>query len=138
MAKLIPTLSVDGWIDEPGKVADYILTSFMTANQSSSYVARKRNTTLQYLLKVYMNDIVNLELMLKETLKRKLDLVYTNPVDVSVSIRPDPDKPDQYSIHFLAIVREGLTEVTVGKLVQYKGSKIIKIKDINNGVIIDG
>lgn len=135
MAKLIPTLNSDGWINEPGKVADYILSCFMTANQSSSYAARRNNTTLQYLLKIYMNDIVNLELALKEALQKKLSKVYTQPVDVSVTITPDSNKPDQYNINFLAIIRDGLTETTVGKVVQFKGANIIKIMNLNNGVI---
>lgn len=130
----LPTLGTDGWITSLESKADYILSTFLTTNRSMSTLHRTQNTSLQYLLKEYANDMLNLEISLRDVLTTKLQTVFGQSAQAVVNIVPViPENPDAYSIQFTGIVTDGSKEYTVGKLVQFQNSHIVNIANINNG-----
>ncbi|BEG72698.1 hypothetical protein [Pseudomonas phage PA1C] len=134
MTVSLPTLGTDGWITSMESKADYIISTFLTTNRSMSTLHRTQNTSLQYLLKEYANDILNLEIQLRDVLTNKLRTVFGESAQALVSIVPaSPDNPDAFSIQFTGIVTDGTKEYTVGKLVQFQNSHIVNIANINNG-----
>ena len=135
MTTAIPTLGTDGWITAMESTADYIISTFLATNRSMSTLHRTQNTSLQYLLKQYANDPLNLEIALRDVLSVKLQAVFGESAQALVSVTPiDPEtNPDAFSIQFTGIVTDGLKEYTVGKLVQFQNSRIINIAAINNG-----
>lgn len=134
MAKFIPTLGTDGWINEPEKVADYIMSCFLTANKSQSNILRSHSDTFQSLLAEFTNDIYGLEVRLQDVLTRKLLNAFDQGSHAVVKITALEDKPDQFTINFTGVIQSDGKEYTVGKLVKTEKSKIVQI----NGVNIDG
>lgn len=134
MAISIPTLGTDGWIAQIESLADYIISCFLATNRSQSTLHRNQNTSMQYLLKEYANDPVGLETELRNELTTKLQTTFGESAQALVEVVPvSTETPDQFSIRFTGIITDGTREYTVGKLVQYQNSRIVKIADINNG-----
>lgn len=134
MAKSIPTLGTDGWISQIESLADYIISCFLATNRSQSTLHRTQNTSMQYLLKEYANDMNGLETALRTELTTKLQTAFGDNAQALVEVvQMSEETPDQFSIRFTGIVSDGVREYTVGKLVQYQNSRIVKIANINNG-----
>lgn len=133
MSKFIPTLGVAGWINEPEKVADYILSCFLTTDKSQSNIFRQHSDSFQSLLAEFTNDVYGLERRLQDVLSTKLKKTFELGTTVNVRVESLPDKPDQFTINLEAIVVSEGKEYLVGKLVKTEKSKIVQINDINIG-----
>lgn len=131
MNKFIPTLGLDGWVNEPEKVADYIISCFLTTNKSQSNLFRNKSDSFQYLLAEFTNDIPGLERRLEELLTEKLRKSFTEQAYAIVKIEPIEGKPDQYIINFEGYIYSDGKEHIVGKVVQTDKSRVIKINEIN-------
>lgn len=134
MSVSLPTLGTSGWVKDVATKADYVLSCFLSTNRSQSVLHREENTSLQYLLKKFANDMVGLETELLRVLNNKLQVAFGESARAIVEIIPIEDKPDQFSIRFLGIVYDDKhKEYTVAKLVQFQDSRILNIANINNG-----
>lgn len=132
--KFIPTMSTKGWIDHPEDKADYIIACFMESNQSMTVTHRVQNVTLQYLLKVYANRMLDLESKLQDVLDEKLKAAFNAQSYANVTVVAAPEEPSKFTINFTGyIVTEDKT-FTVGWMVQFQNSRVLQIARINNGV----
>lgn len=131
MAKFIPTLGTDGWISEPEKVVDYLLSSFLTVNKSQSNLFPNRSDSFQSLLAEHTDNVYGLQVRLQEVLTAKLVASFDDRAVAEVTVVPLPDKPDQYTINFLGKVFVEDREYLVGKLVKTENSKLLEINEVN-------
>lgn len=132
--KFIPTMGIKGWISHPEDKADYIIACFMEANYSMSVIHRDQNISLQYLLKEYANRMYDLEARLQTELDAKLKASFNEQSYSNVTVAEDPQKPGQFTIDFTGFVVTDNKTYTVGWMVQFVDSRVLKIAKINNGV----
>lgn len=131
---MIPTMQAVGWVNDLANAADAILAAFLTTNTSMSSLHREQNISMQYILKRTAGDMLNLEDQLQTHLQTKLQTIFGQNATAQVDIDPLDGKPDQFNIKFTGTVFdvEGRA-YTVGKLVNFVDSKVVRITDINNG-----
>lgn len=132
--KFIPTMGIKGWIDNPEDKADYIIACFMEANTSMTVLHRDQNKSLQWMLKEYANRMLELETALQDELDQKLKLAFNEQSYASVSVTADPTDPSKYTIDFTGFVVSDSKTYTVGWMVQFENSRVLKIARLNNGV----
>jgi len=132
--KYIPTMGLKGWIDHPEDKADYIIACFMESNHSMTVTHRDQNITLQYLLKIYANRMLDLETKLQDELDAKLKAAFNADSYANVTVVEDAEKPSQYTINFTGYVVTDSKTFTVGWMVQFQDSRVLKIAKLNNGV----
>jgi len=130
----IPTMGIKGWIDHPEDKADYIISCFMESNQSMTVLHRDQNITLQYLLKVYANRMLDLEEKLQEVLDAKLKASFNERSSAHVTLDADLEDSSKYTINFTGYVVTEEKTFTIGWLVQFQNASILKIAKINNGI----
>lgn len=130
----IPTMGIKGWINHPEDKADYIIACFMEANQSTTVSHRDQNITLQYLLKVYANRMLELEDKLQDVLDDMLKTTFNQQSSANVTVDADAADPSKFTINFTGNVITDEKVFTVGWLVQFQNSNVLKIARINNGV----
>lgn len=135
MPKFLPTLSVDGWINDFAGTADYLLSCYIATETSDSVLHIEQNTSMQYTLKTKAGDMLGLEQQMAEDLQTKFQSVYGNTAEAIVEVTADdPTKPDQYSISFTGTVYDDVGRpYTVGKLVYVEEGRVVRIAKINNG-----
>lgn len=131
--KFIPTMSIKGWIQNPEDKADYIIACFMEANYSMTVAHRDQNISLQYLLKEYANRMYDLESRLQDELDAKLKSTFNERSYANVTITESEEKPGQHTIDFTGFVVTEEKTFTVGWMVQFVDSRVLKIAKINNG-----
>ncbi|WDS62375.1 hypothetical protein [Pseudomonas phage D6] len=132
--KYIPTMGLKGWIDHPEDKADYIIACFMESNYSMTVSHRDQNISLQYLLKEYANRMLDLETRLQKELDDKLKAAFNADSYANVTVIEDTDKPSQFTINFTGYVVTDSKTFTVGWMVQFQDSRVLKIAKLNNGV----
>ncbi len=134
MALSIPSMSITGWVSDIAANADYMLACYITANVYDSVLHREQNTTMQYTLKEFANNMQAIEERMHDDLLAKFQTVFGNTAEVTVEVdAEDTDKPDQYTIRFTGTVYDGSLAYVVGRLVQYENGRVVKIAKINNG-----
>jgi len=127
-------MGLKGWIDHPEDKADYIIACFMESNHSMTVTHRDQNITLQYLLKIYANRMLDLETKLQDELDAKLKAAFNADSYANVTVVEDAEKPSQYTINFTGYVVTDSKTFTVGWMVQFQDSRVLKIAKLNNGV----
>ncbi|QBJ02593.1 hypothetical protein MZD04_gp064 [Pseudomonas phage Psa21] len=132
--KFIPTMSIKGWIDHPEDKADYVIACFMESNHSMTVSHREQNVTLQFLLKKFANRMLDLETALQDVLDAKLKAAFNANSYANVDVRADETNPSQFTINFTGYVVTDDKTFTVGWMVQFQDSRVLKIAKINNGV----
>lgn len=134
MVKMIPTMQAVGWVNDLANTADAIMAAFLTTNTSMSALHREQNISMQYILKRTAGNMINLQDQLHTTLQNKLQVVFGENATAQVDIDPLDGKPDQFNIKFTGTVYDDTGRAyTVGKLVYFVDSKVVRISDINNG-----
>lgn len=132
--KFIPTMSVKGWIDHPEDKADYVIACFLETNYSMTVVHRDQNESLQHLLQQHANHMYDLEQILQDKLDAKLKASFNQQSYSVVTVNESTEKPGQFTIEFTGYVVTDSKTYTVGWMVQFQDSRVMKIAKINNGV----
>lgn len=134
MPTYIPTMSTIGWIGTPHEKAAYMIATFIAANYSQSTAMYGKITTLQYLVKKYAQRLSDLENELRILFEAKVTATFPNSATSQVFVRQtNEDNPSIYSISLSCEITENGRTYTIGKLVQFNGSVMVKISDIANG-----
>jgi hypothetical protein len=130
----VPSLSLSGWVNSGSAKADYLLSWFFATNYSQSNVFRGRLSSLQYLIFRYGQTPDALVTQIQSVLTTYLSRVY--PEGVYVSVTHDANTPanptDLYTVQLVMEVQEGGVTKSMGKLINYDGSKIVSIITTNN------
>lgn len=134
MATLIPTMSLIGWTGTPHEKAAYMIGCFLAANYSQSTALYGKITTLQYLVKKHANRLSDLETELRTVFQEKVNAVFPDTAISNVVVEQvDENNPAVFSIRLSCDITENGRTYTIGKLVQYNNSIMVKISDYVNG-----
>ena len=134
MTTYIPTMSTIGWTGIPHEKAAYMIACFIAANYSQSTVLHGKITTLQYLVKKYANRLNELENELQATFEAKVNATFPGAGEAKVQVRQtSEDNPAIFTITLQCEIVENGRTYTIGKLVQFNNSVMIKISEIANG-----
>lgn len=134
MPTYIPTMSMMGWTGTPHEKAAYMIGTFIAANYSQSIALYGKITTLQYLVKKYSQRLNELENELRTLFEEKVTATFPGTASSQVYVQQtDVDNPAIYSIKLICEISENGRSYTIGKLVQFNGSVMVKISDIANG-----
>lgn len=134
MPTYIPTMSMIGWTATPHEKAAYMVSTFIAANYSQSIALYGKITTLQYLVKKYSQRLNELENELRILFEAKVTSMFPGTGTSQVYVQQtDPSDPSVYSIKLICEITESGRTYTIGKLVQFNDSVMVKISDIANG-----
>lgn len=128
-----PSLSEDGWVNNPAKIGDYLLSCFFVADFSQSYIHSGRISSFPWILTDTQGDISRTVSVTREILQSYFSR-YFSSVDVEVQEVPNVEEPSkgQLSIYVRYTGSDNVAYV-LGKLLQYQNTKIEKIIALNNG-----
>ncbi len=129
----VPSLSPQGWIVSPAEKADKLFAHIYAAQYSQSHLYPGQITSLQYLVKQYGNEPVEMTLQLQKWLDRYLRRYYPSGVDVRISNDDGPNNPEGKITYTLDIViTEGTSQYSVGVLLNTRDSTLMDMLRINN------
>ncbi|MNV56759.1 hypothetical protein D3C71_1490600 [compost metagenome] len=78
--------------------------------------------------------MLDLETRLQDELDAKLKASFNDQSHANVTVVEDPATPNQYTINFTGYVVTADKTFTVGWMVQFQDSRVLKIAKLNNGV----
>lgn len=127
----VPSLSTDGWIDSPVKIADNIFSYFFVSDYSQSYIYAGKIVSLPWLIQAGQgNEQKTAELV--QTDLNNLFSSYFTDVIVSTSIQSDSQAPNNAILTiYVNFTSEGKS-YTLGRLIEVVDLTINKITSINN------
>lgn len=136
MADIIPaaTLSMSGWVRAPAEKADALLSDCFVADKSQTTVYGDNVTSIQWLIQRYGSAPSEAAVQIRTALERYLGRYY--PDGLSVEVRHDDTPANLTGIITLVIdvvFTEGSSRYSLGRELQTRDSKILKIAKINNG-----
>lgn len=136
MSVLVPiaTLSLNCWVKSGAAKADYLLAYFLTSNYSQTNLYRGQIASLQWLIFRYGQDPNTLCTQVTATLTKYLQRSY--PDGVYVTCTNDANTPTNttnlYTLQLVVEISENGQTKSLGRLVNYDGSKVVSIINMNN------
>lgn len=130
MAGTFPTY--DGWISSIEKQGDKVLAYFLTSEYSQSVLYQGNIASLQYLVRRFGDDQVELQRQVQEVLQDLMER-YFGSVDVGITVKADTNDESRLIIQFSCIIRDAVPEVSLGRRVEMIDGTLAKIVTINNG-----
>jgi hypothetical protein len=130
----IATLSLNGWVKSGSAKADYALAYFFSVNYSQTNLYRGQIASLQWLVFRYGQDPNNLSSQIQTTLTKYLQHCYPEGVYVTCSNNADSltNPNNTYTLQLVIEIVEGGVTKSLGRLVNYQGSKVVSIINMNN------
>jgi hypothetical protein len=130
---LFPSLSEDGWVTSPEKTADYLLSHFIVADASQSYVFSGNVSSLPKILQETQGDIMQTCIAVRQSLNDYFSRYFNNVV-TEVSEIPNTQNPakQQIGIYVKYTDTSGVEHV-LGKELRMANSIVESVIAINNG-----
>jgi hypothetical protein len=130
----IPTLSLSGWVASGSAKADYLFAWFWESEYSQSNIYAGKIASLAWLVMRYGHDPDALASNITKTLQTYLGRVYPEGVYVKCTHNANtPSNPtNQYAVQLVIEISEGGQIKSFGKLINYAGSKIVSIINMND------
>ena len=131
--KVLPSLSEDGWVTNPDKIADYLMSHFFVSDYSQTNMYTGHISSLPWILQETQGDIANTTRMITDTLTVYFKR-YFEDTTIEVSEVPNNESPSkaQLSIYIQFTDIEGKKH-NISKLLLYSDTIIDKIVNISNG-----
>tara|TARA_A200000159_G_scaffold164811_1_gene196461 strand:+ start:758 stop:1159 length:402 start_codon:yes stop_codon:yes gene_type:complete len=130
--KVLPTLTVDGFVHSVPQTCDYLLAYFFLSQYSQSNLYYGKISSLAYIIQENGHDEQTMLLRIQSTLTTLFNR-YFDSVEVSANITRDEDNEAQYEIVTELIVRRGDISYNVGRQVSLINSVVQNIAELNNG-----
>ena len=130
--KVLPTLTVDGFVHSVPQTCDYLLAYFFLIQYSQSNLYYGKISSLAYIIQENGHDEQTMLLRIQSTLTTLFNR-YFDSVEVSANITRDEDNEAQYEIVTELIVRRGDISYNVGRQVSLINSVVQNIAELNNG-----
>ncbi len=123
-----------GWLNDPFKKADQLLSYFIVAEYSQDPFF-KVEASLPWLLQRYEGQPTELARNTQTVLQNYFEAHYSAVrVEVTALKTPGNDNDTQLKIE-LDLRDDNNRTVSLGKLATYEGSKLLKIAALNNGTL---
>lgn len=131
---MIPSLSEDGWVTTPIKMADYVLSYFFTSDYSQSYIYNNKISSLPWILQNTQGNMHNTLIDMHDTLNTYFSK-YFNNVIVEVLDATDPNSTSKAAISiYLSFTGNDGVVYSLAKLLNLGDNLTIqKIITLNNG-----
>lgn len=130
---LFPSLSEDGWVTSPEKTADYLLSHFIVADASQSYLFSGNVSSLPKILQETQGDIRQTCNEVRQSLNEYF-LRYFNNVVTEVNEIPNLLNPAKQQIGiYLKYTDSNGVEHVLGKQLRMANSIVESVININNG-----
>ena len=130
--KVLPTLTVDGFVHSVPQTCDYLLAYFFLSQYSQSNLYYGKISSLAYIIQENGHDEQTMLLRIQSTLTTLFNR-YFDSVEVSANITRDEDNEAQYEIVTELIVRRGDISYNVGRQVSLINSVVQNKAELNNG-----
>ena len=130
--KVLPTLTVDGFVHSVPQTCDYLLAYFFLSQYSQSNLYYGKISSLAYIIQENGHDEQTMLLRIQSTLTTLFNR-YFDSVEVSANIKRNEDNEAQYEIVTELIVRRGDISYNVGRQVSLINSVVQNIAELNNG-----
>lgn len=130
--KVLPTLTVDGFVNSVPQTCDYLLAYFFLSQYSQSNLYYDKVSSLAYIIQENGHDEQTMLLRIQSTLTTLFNR-YFDSVEVSANIERDVSNEAQYEIITELTVRRGTVSYNVGRQVSLINSVVQNIAELNNG-----
>lgn len=131
MSANVPTLSSAGFVSDPARKLDHLMSYFFIAEYSQSTVHAGYVTSLPYLIKNHAHDPAVLVDRIETSLKRMLDGYFE---DVTINVTLDPVKEEnqdpKIDIQVEGIVVDEGKSYPLAKLLSIANDKLTKVSDL--------
>lgn len=131
VTKLVPSLSMNGWIDDPKKQLDFLFSYYILTDYAQSYLFQNNLQCLSNIYYKYINDPDNFAINLKTDFTSYLEK-YFPIVEVKTLVKKIESTQESYIVLNASViddkgVRHDLTEIT-----QINSSNSRKVIRVNN------
>ena len=133
MGKYIPTLSVQGWVDDPVRKGDYALGTFFTSEYSQSVLYAGSVASLPWIVKMYSNDPRQLESEVQSQLDTLMKNYFPSGADVVCVVDESSDNPGQLTIRVSVDYTEDGIDYSLGRRIEFFDGVMKRVIAENNG-----
>lgn len=129
----IPTLSEDGWVTNPIKIADYLFSYFFTSEYSQTYLFNSKIASLPYIIQDTQGDLNRLSGDVTNWLKLLFSNYFVN-INIEANTTQDPKNPNNYQLTILVEFTDADGKsYSLGRLLEVNDLIVQKIIKQNNG-----
>ena len=130
--KVVPSLSTDGWVDDPIKKADYIFSHFFLSDFSQTYNYLGSVSSLAYIIQESQGNAADAVGKTRDTLEGYFSR-YFDDVVVEVRDETTASNPSDIVLSIYVSFSQNGTPYSLGKNITTTNSIIKKVIDISNG-----
>lgn len=130
--KLMPSLSMDGWVGDPVQIADYLMSHFYLSEFSQTSLFPKQVASLPYIIYENQGDPIKTSEKIRSVLETYFSRYFSNVV-VQTNYRDDETDPSRSIIDtFIEFVDDVGKTHSFSKSAELLNGKFNKIVYINN------
>lgn len=133
---MVPTLTSKGWAADPESKADALLSYYFTNQYSQSNLFAGSITSLQWQLQQYGNNPVELQTRMENSLQSYLSGYFDQVAVEVLIIDPTSTTDNRITVQVNAMVTQDSKSYSLGRLVSFLNSTIVKIMNMNNGTTL--
>lgn len=132
LATFVPTLSEDGWENDPVKMGDILISHFFISDYSQTQVYTGQVASLPYIVQQNQSNLSGLFSDITSVLTRYLSRYFQNVI-VEVNQNTQYSVGSSIAINlFVSYVGSDGKTYTLTNLIQTLNSKILNITNLNN------
>lgn len=124
---LLPTLSLDGWVNTPIKAADYLLSHFFLSDYSQTAIFPGEVMSFSWLLQQYQDNLSGLKSRLQSDLSKCFSH-YFSDVEVQVTDEAMMNSNNKRAlVIMLVFTDENKVEYNLARVIEHDGMKVSQI-----------
>lgn len=133
LPKYYPSLSEDGWVEEPVKIADWIMADFFSSDYSQTFSHPGHVASFAYIVHKYQGSITDTVNKLTQVLTIYFSRYFDNVLVEIEDVEPDQTIPTRtLSIYVVFSDSKGV-RYNLGKQATFEGSKLLTVINVLKG-----
>ncbi len=129
---LYPSLSSHSWTESPVITADMLMSDFIAAEYSQTYIYKDTVSSLPYIMQETNGEPEKTASMIQKTLETYFNRYFTGViVETNVMDNTENDGKDSVSIYLQFTDANGVTH-NLNKLMSYSNMKFVSMINLNN------
>ena len=130
---LYPSLSSHSWTESPVITADMLMSDFIAAEYSQTYIYKDTISSLPYIMQETNGEPEKTASMIQKTLETYFNRYFTGViVETNVMENTANDGKDSVSIYLQFTDANGVAQ-NLNKLMTYSNMKFVSMINLNNG-----